>query len=58
MERRYSETSSGSADEIAALKAECKELSAQASKAVEMNVELTSLRNQVLLHLAMQMPFC
>lgn len=46
-ESRYVESSSNSQDEIAALKAECKELSSQANKAVEMNVELTSLRNQV-----------
>ena len=49
MERRYSETHSGSAEEIAALKAECRELSAQAGRAVEMNVEITSLRNRVML---------
>ena len=47
METRYSESNSSTQDEIGALRAENKELSAQASKAVEMNVEITSLKNQV-----------
>jgi hypothetical protein len=36
-----------STQEVAALRAQCKELKAEASKAVELTVEITSLRNQV-----------
>lgn len=47
MERRYSESNSSTPDEMSTLRAENRDLSAQASKAVEMNVEITSLKNQV-----------
>ena len=45
--RISSEFNTTSQDEVASLRAECRDLSAQAQRAVEMNVELTSLRNQV-----------
>ena len=45
----HTETNSNvsSQDELVALRAQMKELQAQATRAVEMNVEMTSLRNQV-----------
>jgi len=43
------ENGGGSSQEVAALRAQCKELQAEATRAVELTVEITSLRNQACL---------